>query len=152
MASMPRLQKSIRHLALLLFGLICLEGIARAQPGPETLTIRFFQVTAEVARTPAERARGLMGRQSLALNHGMLFVFEQADTQCFWMRNTPLPLTIAFINNEGKIVNIADMQPLSDDSHCSSQPVRYALEMEQGWFKKRGVLVGDVVAGPSIRN
>jgi uncharacterized protein len=114
-----------------------------------TLTIRFFEVTAEVAATPADRARGLMGRQSLPVNHGMIFVFESAERQCFWMKNTPLPLSIAFIDDSGAIVNIADMQPFSEAPHCSARPVRYALEMEQGWFKKRGVLVGDTVAIPA---
>lgn len=115
-----------------------------------TLAIRFFQVTAEVARTPAERARGLMGRQSLPVNHGMLFIFEEPERQCFWMRNTPLPLTIAFIADDGAIVNFADMEPLSEEPHCSAKPVRFALEMERGWFKKRGVLIGDRISGAAL--
>lgn len=92
-----------------------------------------------------------MGRQSLAPNHGMIFVFESAEKQCFWMKNTPLPLSIAFISERGLITNIADMQPFSEESHCSNQPVRFALEMEQGWFKKRGVLVGDKVEIPPFK-
>lgn len=120
----------------------------QAQLRTETLTIRFFQITAEIAETPAQRTRGLMGRASLPPNHGMLFVFEQSDRQCFWMKNTPLPLSIAFIDDAGRIVNVADMQPLSEQTHCSSTPVRFALEMEQGWFQKRGVLVGDAVTLP----
>ncbi len=135
------------RIALLLSALL-LPPLAMAQQLPTTpLTIRFFQVTAEVAQTHEHRARGLMGRKSLPVNHGMLFIFEQADKQCFWMRNTPLPLTIAFIDDTGRIVNFADMAPFSEQSHCASQPVRFALEMEQGWFKKRGVLVGDTVSG-----
>jgi hypothetical protein len=122
-----------------------------AQPLPvESLNVRFFQITAEIAQTPNQRAKGLMGRQSLPQNHGMLFVFEQAEQQCFWMRNTPLPLTIAFIADDGKIVNFADMTPFSDQAHCSAKPVRFALEMEQGWFKKRGVLAGDAITGKPI--
>ncbi len=135
------------RLALLLSALL-LQPMAAAQQLPTTpLTIRFFQVTAEVAQTHEHRAKGLMGRKSLPVNHGMLFIFEQADKQCFWMRNTPLPLTIAFIDDAGRIVNFADMAPFSEQSHCAIQPVRFALEMEQGWFKKRGVLVGDTVSG-----
>ena len=118
-----------------------------AQLPTTPLTVRFFQVTAELAQTPDQRATGLMGRKSLPLNHGMLFVFERPDRQCFWMRNTPLPLTIAFIDDAGRIVNFADMTPFSEESHCAAQPVRFALEMEQGWFKKRGVLVGDTISG-----
>lgn len=116
----------------------------------ETLSVRFFKITAEIAQAPEERARGLMGRQSLPPNHGMLFVFEQSSQQCFWMRNTPLPLTIAFIAEDGKIVNFADMTPFSEQPHCSSSPVKFALEMEQGWFKRRGVLVNDVIQGGPI--
>ncbi len=118
-----------------------------AQLPTTPLTVRFFQVTAELAQTPEQRAMGLMGRKCLPMNHGMLFVFERPDRQCFWMKNTPLPLTIAFIDDAGRVVNFADMTPFSEDSHCAAQPVRFALEMEQGWFKKRGVLVGDTISG-----
>jgi uncharacterized membrane protein (UPF0127 family) len=118
-----------------------------AQAAVTTLTVRFFQITAEVADTPALRTRGLMGRQSLPPNHGMLFVFEQPQQQCFWMRNTPLPLTIAFLDDEGRISSMADMQPFSEATHCSQVPVRYALEMEQGWFAKRGIQPGEIIRG-----
>ena len=118
-----------------------------AQAAVTTLTVRFFQITAEVADTPALRTRGLMGRQSLPPNHGMLFVFEQPQQQCFWMRNTPLPLTIVFMDDEGRISSMADMQPLSEATHCSQIPVRYALEMEQGWFAKRGIQPGEIIRG-----
>lgn len=124
---------------------------AQAQLPTETLTIRFFQITAEVAKTPAQRTRGLMGRTSLPPNHGMLFVFEQPERQCFWMKNTPLPLSIAFIDAQGRIDSIADMVPFSEETHCSAAPVPYALEMTQGWFRQRGVLVGDTVAIPPLR-
>jgi uncharacterized membrane protein (UPF0127 family) len=124
-----------------------LPPAAHAQPAVTTLGVRFFQITAEVADTPALRTRGLMGRQSLAPNHGMLFIFEQPQQQCFWMRNTPLPLTIAFLDDEGRISSLADMQPLSDATHCSQIPVRYALEMEQGWFAKRGIQPGEIIRG-----
>ncbi len=131
--------------------LLCVLGPkaheAYAQKRIETLTVQFFQVQAEVASTPAERAQGLMGRKSLAPNHGMLFVFESVGRQCFWMKNTPLPLTIAFLAEDGSIINTADMAPFSETPHCSAAPVRFALEMEQGWFRSRGVLVGDKVTG-----
>jgi uncharacterized membrane protein (UPF0127 family) len=124
-----------------------LPPVGLAQPAVTTLTVRFFQITAEVADTPALRTRGLMGRQSLPPNHGMLFVFEQPQQQCFWMRNTPLPLSIAFLDDEGRISSMADMQPLSEATHCSHVPVRYALEMEQGWFTKRGIQPGEIIRG-----
>lgn len=124
---------------------------AAAEPLPQTtLNVRFFQITAEVASTPSQRAKGLMGRKSLLPNHGMLFIFDSLSTPCFWMRNTPLPLTIAFVGDDGRIVNFSDMQPFSDQAHCPAQPVRFALEMEQGWFAKRGVLPGDPITGPAI--
>jgi uncharacterized protein len=142
----------IKHLLLWCIGTLLIAGSPAAQElRTETLTIRFFQVTAEIAQTPAQRAKGLMGRQSLPPNHGMLFVFEAPTRQCFWMRNTPLPLTIAFIDAKGKITSFADMTPFSDETHCSTVPVPFALEMEQGWFKKRGVLVGDSVSLPNFR-
>jgi uncharacterized membrane protein (UPF0127 family) len=105
-------------------------------------------IKAEVAADFATRARGLMYRDALAPNHGMIFVFEDRSRQCFWMRNTRIPLSAAFIDDAGRIVNIADMQPFSDDSHCSAKPVRYVLEMEQGWFARRGLKEGSRLSGP----
>lgn len=128
---------------------------AQSVPQPrlrtETLQIRFFQITAEIAETPRQRMFGLMGRTSLPQGHGMLFVFETPEVQCFWMKNTPLPLTIAFIGPQGRVVNMADIEPLSEQSHCSREPVRFALEMERGWFRARGILEGDTVSGAAIR-
>ncbi len=103
-------------------------------------------VNAEIAATDESRSYGLMQRQSLPPDHGMLFVFDDAGMPCFWMKNTPLPLSIAFIDAQGVIVNIADMEPLSLDGHCPSGPVVYALEMEQGWFKRHQVQAGARVA------
>ncbi len=88
-----------------------------------------------------------MGREKLLADHGMLFVFPGETTTCFWMRNTPLPLSIAFINAEGRIVNIADMQPMTETSHCPLAPIVYALEMQQGWFKDNGIKPGEQVQG-----
>ena len=106
-----------------------------------------FKVKVELALTPEAQEKGLMFRKELAPNHGMLFVFDQANVQCFWMRNTVLPLSVAFIQDDGIISNIEDMQPLTDTSHCSSAPVRYVLEMEQGWFAKRGLQAGKKITG-----
>jgi hypothetical protein len=113
----------------------------------KTLAAGMHRIQAEVAATDATRSRGLMYRKELAPNHGMLFVFEQANVQCFWMRNTLLPLSIAFILDDGTITNIADMAPMTENSHCSTAPVRYTLEMEQGWFANRGITAGKNITG-----
>jgi len=124
---------------------------ARAQTAQTLPAVRLnagiHNIRAEVARTPEQRSVGLMHRRELGANDGMLFVFEQAGVQCFWMRNTLVPLSIAFLADDGRVVNIADMQPLSEQSHCSTQPVRYALEMNQGWFAKRGLRAGATISG-----
>lgn len=104
-------------------------------------------ITAEAATTEQTRVVGLMFRERLAPNHGMLFVFDYKSQQCFWMRNTPLPLTIAFIEDDGTVVQLVDMAPQSDALHCSQKPVRFALEMEQGWFAKRGIAPGAKIGG-----
>lgn len=88
-----------------------------------------------------------MYRRSMPNQEGMLFVFEVASPQCFWMRNTLIPLSIAFLGDDGTVVNLADMQPQSDESHCSAKPVRFALEMNQGWFARRGVRPGMRISG-----
>lgn len=138
-------------LAAATLGLAAL-GPAAAQEGPQRLpTIRltagFHLIEAEVAQTPQQRQIGLMHRPALPPNGGMLFAFEAPAQQCFWMKNTLLPLSIAFLADDGTIVNIEDMQPQSLASHCSKQPVRLALEMSQGWFAKRGIKAGAKLAG-----
>ena len=125
---------------------------AAAQDAPQrlpatTLTAGFHLINAELARTPEQRAIGLMHRPAMPANDGMLFVFERAGEQCFWMKNTLLPLSIAFIADDGTVVNVEDMKPQTTDSHCSRKEVRYALEMNQGWFAKRGVKAGSKLSG-----
>lgn len=105
------------------------------------------RVQAQVAKTFTQRAIGLMHVKHMPMHEGMLFVFEELDTQCFWMRDTLLPLSIAFLADDGSIVNLADMQPLDESSHCSAKPVRYALEMNRDWFTKRGLKVGSKLQG-----
>ena len=103
------------------------------------------EVWVEVPKTPQERAQGLMGRRHLGENEGMLFIFETEDYHSFWMKNTLIPLSIAFIDGEGKIVRIVDMEPLSLESHPPPRPILYALEMKKGWFSTNGIQVGDVL-------
>ena len=133
-----------------LVGLMFCVGPAVAQQ-PElptiALNIGIFVIQAEVADTPMTRELGLMRRRFMAQGSGMLFLFDQPAIQCMWMKNTLIPLSVAFIDERGRIVNIADMQPLNETSHCASRPARYALEMNQGWFKKRGIAAGTVVGG-----
>lgn len=123
------------------------------QTGPQAtlpttqLSAGIHIIRAEVANTEATRRDGLMFRKELPGNDGMLFVFEQPDVQCFWMRNTLLPLSIAFIADDGTIVNIEDMAPQTEDPHCAKKPVRYALEMAQGWFEQHGIRAGKKLDG-----
>jgi hypothetical protein len=100
-----------------------------------------------VASTPQEREIGLMFRREMPQTEGMLFVFEAPSRQCFWMRNTLLPLTAAFVADDGTIVNLADMAPQTDTEHCSAKPVRYVLEVNQGWFARKGFKAGVKLSG-----
>ena len=124
-----------------------------AQTGPQPplptvrLTAGIHVIQAEVALSIDERATGLMFRREMAANAGMLFRFEQPAVHCFWMKNTLLPLSIAFLTDDGSIVNIAEMKPQTTESHCAERPVRYALEMNQGWFAKRGIKPGSRLQG-----
>ena len=104
-------------------------------------------IRAEIADRDETRSLGLMHRTSLPPNGGMLFVFDTSGVHCMWMKNTLLPLSVAFLDDDGAIVNIADMQPLSETTHCAAQPARYALEMTQGWFAERGIRAGTRLRG-----
>jgi uncharacterized membrane protein (UPF0127 family) len=106
-----------------------------------------YVIDAQVAGDPQQRATGLMWRREMPQHEGMLFVFEQPLVQCFWMMNTLIPLTAAFLADDGSIVNLADMKPRTTDSHCSKTPVRYVLEMNQGWFDKKGIKAGARLTG-----
>ena len=107
-------------------------------------------IKAEVAADGPTRMRGLMMRERLGPNEGMLFVFEQKAGHCFWMKNTLIPLSIAFLDDDGTIANILDMKPHDESSHCPVRPVRFALEMEQGWFAKRGLKPGARLSQPQV--
>jgi len=140
---------------VLLLGL----SMARAQPTPQSaeamptvqLSAGIHLIHAELADTDFTRMRGLMFRTSLAPNHGMLFVFDQADSHCMWMRNTLIPLSVAFLADDGTVVNIEEMNPQTDQTHCARRPVRYALEMTGQWFRQHGIASGSRLQGIADR-
>lgn len=137
----------------LLSSLALVASCALAQDAPQTnlprakLSAGMHQIDAQLALTPEQRQIGLMFRKEMSQTEGMLFVFEQPAQQCFWMKNTLLPLTAAFVADDGTIVNLADMKPQTTDSHCSEKPVRYVLEMNAGWFAKKGIKAGSRLSG-----
>jgi uncharacterized protein len=138
-------------LASLIIAATALPAAAQDQPQMQlprvTLSAGMHQIDAQVAQTFDQRMTGLMFRKEMPQHEGMLFVFEQPTVQCFWMRNTFLPLTAAFIADDGTVVNLADMKPQALDSHCSAKPVRFVLEMNQGWFAKKGIKPGMKLSG-----
>ena len=125
--------------------------VTAAELATTTLTIGTHKLTAEVATTPEQRQTGLMNRFSLKPDHGMLFVFERSEPLSFWMRNTFIALSIAFISADGTILNIEDMQPQTDDPHWSKGAALYTLEMKKGWFAERGIVAGNRVEGLNRR-
>jgi uncharacterized membrane protein (UPF0127 family) len=138
--------------ALAALGLAAVAVAALAQNTPQSLPkIRLHaglhNIDAQLAQTPQQREIGLMFRTSMPANEGMLFTFERPGQQCFWMKNTLIPLDIAFVDDAGAIVNIEQMKPQTLDGHCSEKPVRYALEMNDGWFAKRGLKPGARLKG-----
>jgi len=147
---MPRLFRALL-LAAALFCASCGNGTPPAVPGAQLpvdwLTVGGRQITVELARDPDERSRGLMFRDRLPPDHGMLFVFEVEEVQAFWMRNTRIPLSIAYADANGRIVRIADLEPLDERPVTSIAPSRYALEMNRGWFAAHSVVAGDRITG-----
>ena len=111
------------------------------------LSAGMYQIDAQLARTPEHRSTGLMWRKDMPQHEGMLFAFEDKAVHCFWMMNTLLPLTAAFVDDDGTIVNLVDMKPQTTDSHCAQRPVRYVLEMNQGWFARKGLKAGARLQG-----
>ena len=131
---------------------LCFAAWANAQQIPQKLsavrlTAGIHVINAELATTPQQREIGLMMRPSMETNDGMLFVFERPGQQCFWMKNTLIPLAVAFVADDGSIVNLDEMAPQTLDAHCSAKPVRFVLEMNQGWFAKRGIKPGSKLRG-----
>jgi uncharacterized membrane protein (UPF0127 family) len=126
------------------------QGMPQLQLPKVSLSAGMHLIQAQLAQDFEQRQIGLMWRKEMPQNEGMLFVFEQAAVQCFWMRNTLIPLSTAFVADDGTIVNLAEMKPLSEESHCSKKPVRYVLEMNQGWFAKRNIQAGFKLTGPGF--
>ncbi|MBC7548906.1 MAG: DUF192 domain-containing protein [Polaromonas sp.] len=137
----------------LAFAVLIAPLCVAAQTGPQLdlqrtkLSAGMHLVDVQIAQTPEQRQIGLMMRMEMPQQEGMIFVFEQASRQCFWMKNTLLPLTAAFLADDGRIVNMADMKPQTEDAHCSNEPVRYVLEMNKGWFAKKGIKSGSKLSG-----
>ena len=137
------------HPITLLGGLLMLAApavLAQQFPVME-LRAGFHRIEAEVAANQPNRMQGLMHRRSLGANQGMLFVFPTKERHCMWMRNTLIPLSVAFLDEAGRIINIADRQPHSEANHCAAAPARFALEMNQGWFASRGLRPGQKIGG-----
>lgn len=111
------------------------------------LTAGFHRIEAEVAADQPSRMQGLMMRKSMAANQGMLFVFPNSERHCMWMRNTLIPLSVAFLDDQGKILNIETMQPQTESNHCAAAPARFALEMNKGWFAAKGIKAGIRIGG-----
>lgn len=127
--------------------LMALPAMAVAEMPVVELGAGMFRIQVEVAHTDANRQLGLMNRREMPAHGGMVFVFPQYARHCMWMRNTFIPLSVAFLDEQGRILNIADMQPQTEDSHCAAAPARFALEMNQGWFRERGLKPGDAIRG-----
>ncbi|MFZ6673774.1 DUF192 domain-containing protein [Undibacterium sp. Xuan67W] len=139
---------SLRKFTVLtLFSLTSAYASAQTRLPIKQLSIGINVIQAEVAATDADRQQGLMNRTRMGASEGMVFDFGAPAGVCMWMKNTLIPLSVAFIDSEGKIVNIEDMQPETTDSHCAKKTVRYALEMNQGWFKQKNVKPGTKIDG-----
>ena len=137
-----------RWRAFVAAALLCVwTTVAGAELPQITLSVGSHKLNAEVASDDAQRSTGLMYRRMLPENRGMLFVFTDTALHGMWMKNTYLPLSVAFLDREGVIINIADMEPHAEKTHSATRPAKYALEMNHGWFKKRGVKAGDKVEG-----
>ncbi|MEY4495170.1 MAG: hypothetical protein RL744_234 [Pseudomonadota bacterium] len=145
---LSNIQQVIFSLAAI-FGLFSSTSFAQQNAGLPTIELKagIYRIQAELADTPKAREVGLMNRTSMPTNSGMLFIFEQKAGHCFWMNNTKIPLSIAFIADDGKIVNIEEMQAETTNNHCPKAAVRYALEMNKQWFSERVIVPGTAIQG-----
>lgn len=137
-----------KQLISLLAGLLLAPAaMAEAEMPVMELRAGFHRIEAEVAANDRNRQVGLMNRKAMPQQRGMLFVFSHENTHCMWMRNTFIPLSVAFMDADGVIINIEDMQPQTENNHCARKPARYALEMNLGWFAQRGIKPGVRLGG-----
>jgi len=144
--TLPKMKKIVfAALCAQLFN--CSQAQSQQKFPVTTLNLGIHLVQAEVALREEERAQGLMYREKMGVNEGMVFRFPESRLVCMWMKNTPLPLSVAFIDEADTIINIEDMQPQTQDAHCAKKPARYALEMNQGWFKQKNLKPGTKVGG-----
>ena len=132
---------------LIATALLAASAAAHAELPVVQLSAGMHLIKAEVAADFSTRAQGLMYRKSLPPNGGMLFIFDDASIQCMWMKNTLIPLSVAFLDEQGTILNIEDMQPQTEESHCARGPAPLALEMARGWFAQRGIKPGMKLGG-----
>ena len=139
----------MRHLlsSLCLTALLAATAHAQTSMPRMDLTAGFYRINAEVASNHKDRMQGLMHRRAMQANEGMLFVFTQEERHCMWMRNTFLPLSVAFLDANGLILDIEDMEPQTEDNHCAAAPARFALEMNKGWFAGKGIKPGQRIGG-----
>jgi uncharacterized membrane protein (UPF0127 family) len=134
-------------LASCTLGAFATAAVAESALPAAELGFGMYRIEAEVAHTFETRQTGLMNRTAMPLHRGMVFVFPEARAHCMWMKNTPLPLSVAFVDDHGKVINIEDMQPHTTDNHCAAGQARFALEMNLGWFAERGIKAGDTLRG-----
>lgn len=121
-------------------------GFAEQMPRVELRT-GMFRISAEVASDFSSRATGLMNRSVLPSHEGMIFVYPQAAIHCMWMKNTLIPLSVAFLDDDGVVINVEEMAPQTEDNHCAKAPARFALEMNAGWFHAKNIDTGAVIKG-----
>jgi uncharacterized membrane protein (UPF0127 family) len=147
MRTITVLLKTALAISLASVALACSAQVNLAALPMKQLGLGVHKVQAEIAATPSDRQQGLMFRTSMPANQGMLFVFDESAGHCFWMKNTPLPLTIGFFDEAGVLINTVDMTPFNEASHCPTKPAKYALEMNQGWFAKNQIKPGIKITG-----
>jgi uncharacterized protein len=133
----------------MLFSLTMTGNMAISETSPPTLHLKAgpHRIEVEVAAAPALRKLGLMNRYFLPADHGMLFVFPESKVHCMWMHNTKIPLSAAFIDEQGRIINIVDMEPDTDDCHCAASSAQFVIEMRSGWFREKGIAPGTYING-----
>lgn len=147
MSEKVQIDSKLYQAGLAISFLVVVAGTARAELPSVELGAGMFRIEAELAATPAARQVGLMNREAMAPQHGMVFVFTEAARHCMWMRNTLIPLSVAFVDQTGRILNIEDMQPRTETNHCAAAPAVFALEMNLGWFAEKGIKPGDRLRG-----